>query len=234
MTAASQEAVRTFLLAWRPLADLPPGNVARRSVLRFFETDDAAERREILERANPAARLYRIYGELGIRRPTRWGEDFERVLGLTADGLAAEIAAGTQRGALELLRACFEVGSAAAEARQQALRLFLLEVWGLKVGGPSMKYSYYANGVMFAGGGKTHEEMARDFVRLGLGSGHPVAGGQIIRRDELAFAYDLHSSAYASGDQRGNVADAFRRAIRASGAEEGRVRLEYVERLGVK
>jgi hypothetical protein len=103
-----------------------------------------------------------------------------------------------------------------------------LEIWRLEAGGPSMKYAIYPNGIINSGGGKTHEEMAREFVALGYGGGVPQAGGQVFRTGTLTFSFDIGSTAFrGNGIQPANISSAIQRWMRVTGADESKVRLAF-------
>ncbi|MBI4083595.1 MAG: hypothetical protein HY423_13400 [Candidatus Lambdaproteobacteria bacterium] len=225
----AQRAVQDFLATWPPFAELPPGNPSRRGLLRFLAEEDRREREAILVKVNPAYRLAGVYRALGILRNPRRAEELAEVLQLTATDLAAAIAQGNHVARLRLLMRGFEFGPGAASPRVRAQQTFLVEFWGLPIKGHGMKYSIYPNGVLYAGGGKTHEEMAREFVKAGLGSGTPESGGQIFRAGELVFLYDTRTQSFKGSVRPAAVGEAIRRAIHASGADDQRVTLTYNE-----
>ncbi len=115
----------------------------------------------------------------------------------------------------------------------QAARRFLLELWELPVMGLGIKYSIYPNGVPFSAQGMTHDQLAKRFTDLGLGSGRPAGGGELQRKAELEFAYDTASAAFGGRMEPAFVADSVRRWVRLTGGREERVVLQYQEKLSV-
>lgn len=224
--------VQRFLESWRPLAELPPGNPVRRTVLRFVATEEPAERRRLLERVSPLYRLHGIYESLGILREQGHArrEVFRRLLALSIEDFARALEEGRQKDYLALLMEGFEFGRQAPPGAHAAAREFLLHLWSLEVGGQAgLKYSVYPNGVLFTTGGQTHDEMAREFNRRGFGSGNPVAGGTLLRQGPLAFCYDTHSTfVRAGGSPQKLVAESLQRWIRATGGDAGQVGLTYL------
>jgi hypothetical protein len=227
-------AIRGFLENWKPYATLPADDPLRREILAFLEARDPAARQEMLARLNTLYRLHRIYGELGILRE---GESakvaiFSQLIALSAAEFAEAIRGQRQKPFLTLLLEGFEFERAAAAPNQLAARQFLAHFWTLRVGDPPLKYGIYPNGVLFSSGGKSHDELAREFTKRGMGSGMPVGGGFMARQATLAYAYDTHSQFMKSGDPRALVAESLRRWIRLSGGDEGKVQISYTERLG--
>jgi len=92
----------------------------------------------------------------------------------------------------------------------------------LEVGAAPIKYSAYGGGVLYSGGGKSHDEMARDFVRYGLGGGQPQAGGLLSRTAPLTFVYDVSSTAFRSGDPN-QVREGFLQWLRNTGGDTDKV-----------
>jgi hypothetical protein len=219
------------LTTWKPLAELPAGNEKRRAVEDFLSAATNEERRVALERGNTLFRLHNIYKELGILRenPGEKARDFAALIATPNGELHAALrGGGGSAPLLALLQEVFEFGKGAVHPKYEAVRSCLLELWRLEPRGPSMKYSLYPNGIIYSGGGKTHEEMAREFVAQGYGAGVPQAGGQIFRTGALDFVFDLSSTAFrASGTRPVDIASAFHRWLRVTGADESKVRFIY-------
>lgn len=218
------------LSTWKPWAQLPATSPTRRAVEDFVSAATVEERRLALERGNALFRLQNIYKELGILRadPGEKARDFAALIATPNGELHAALRNGSAPGLLNLLQQVFEFGKGATHPKYEAVRNCLLELWRLEPHGPSMKYSLYPNGIIYSGGGKTHEEMAREFVAHGYGAGVPQAGGQIFRTGTLEFAFDLSSTAFrASGTQPAHIVQAFQRWLRVTGADESKVRFIY-------
>ena len=228
-------AVRDFLESWKPYAELPPGNPARRTINRFIESDDAAERAKLIARTNLLYQLHELYEHLEIRRqePDAKTEQFARLMTMPVAEMAAAIDSGERRPFLELLQAGFEFGRSELQPRLTAVRRFMLDLWALPVGGLGMKYSIYPNGVLFASGGLTHDEMARKFNLLGLGQGQPQGGGELQRLENLTFAYDTASTAFGSRLKPEFVKDSVNRWMRLTGGQADKITLNYSKKLGV-
>jgi hypothetical protein len=224
--------VSKFLENWKPFATLPPNSPLRRDILLLLEATDPETRREVLLRVNPLCKIQRTYQELGILREVGGkAETFGKLIALSVPDFAKAIAAGEQKAFLTLLLDGFEFDRAAIPPNQAALRQFLSYFWALRVGAPAIKYGAYPNSLLFSAGGKTHEELAREFKDKGFGSGQPVGGGFITRLGPLAFAYDTYSAAVKAGDQRQYVGDSIRRAIRITGGDDTKVQIAYQERV---
>ena len=224
--------IKTFMEGWKPFAALPPGNLVRRSLLRFMATEDGDQRREIFAKANGLYKLHRTYEALGILRTANnaKSEVFDRMIGISTSDFAAAIKNKQPKDYLLQLQEAFEFGRSPAASNQLAVRQFLSHFWALKPGAPSLKYTIYGNGVLFSTGGGTHEEMTKAFTDLGFGSGRPAGGGAIIRNGDLDFDYDTYSKAVQSGGSaRQLVGESLNRWIRATGADETRVKLTYHE-----
>ncbi len=218
------------LAAWKPLAQQPPGRDVRQAIEDFLSAISADTRRAALERGNPLFRLQNIYRELGILRaePGEKAREFATLLATSNADLHAALRDAGQPNLLNLLQSCFEFGKGAIHPKYEAMRLCLLEMWLMQPGGPSMKFAIYPNGIIFSGAGKTHEEMAREFVAEGYGAGVPAAGGQIFRTGPLAFDFDISSTAFRSnGMQPANIASALQRWLRVTGADETKPRFNY-------
>ena len=230
----SVQAVRAFLESWKPYAELPPGNPARRTLNRFIETDEAGERANIIARANLLFQLHHQYEHLGIRSEdadAKTGQ-FGRLIAMPVAQMAGAIASEQRRPFLELLQAGFEFGRSELEPRFAAARRFMLDLWAMPIGGLGMKYSIYANGVLFASGGLTHDEMARKFNAMGLGRGRPIGGGEMQRKEKLAFIYDTASTAFGNRLKPDFVRDSINRWMRLTGGQAEQVTLKYQDRLG--
>lgn len=227
--------VMAFLEKWKPFADLAPGNPARRGVVRLLESDDPDQRRQVLLRVSPAARLHEVYDGLGIRRlhPQDKSGPFAELLALPVTEMARALAAGEQREFLGLLQACFEFGRHAPEPRIPAGREFLLVFWSLPLGGPPTKYSIYPNGLLYSLPGATHDEMAQRFTKAGLGSGRPLGGGAIKREVELGFLYDTATAAFSANMKPEFVTESLRRLIRTTGGDDQMVKLTHQNKLSV-
>jgi hypothetical protein len=230
--ANDQQAIDRFLLNWMPFAMLPPGSRARTSIMRFLSADVPDDRVRAMEYASPLFRLQRQYRALGILRTDRAFDPYTELLGITPQKMAIAIRQDNTAELLGLIQRVFEFGRYPVPPQHQAARTFLLELWGLQSGGPNMKYCLYANGVPYSGGGKTHEEMARQFVASGLGNGLPQCGGLIYRTSDLGFHFDVSSTAFRASVQLEGVRHAILRWIRAAGADETRLSFELQHRPG--
>jgi hypothetical protein len=227
-----QQVIDRFMQNWTPYSTLRPGNRARTSLARFLAAATREDRARALEYASALSRLQRIYGELGILRTGRAFDPYAELLELTAQKFADAIRQGHHPEWLTLLQHAFEFGKHPVLPPQQAARTFLLEFWALRVSGPTMKYCIYINGVPYSGGGKTHEEMARQFVHDGLGSGSPMCGGQINRTDDLVFEFDVGSTAFHTSMRHEEVRQVILRSIHATGGDETRVTLKHHGKAG--
>ena len=221
------QAVRGFLEGWKPYAVLPPGNPARRSIHRFVETDDVAERTRIIARCNLLFQLHELYQGLGMLReqPDANMARFAQLISMPAEEMAEAIAGEGRRPFLEMLQAAFEFGRSPLEPRLAAVRRFLLDLWSLTVEGMGMKYSLYANGVLFAAGGLTHDQMARRFNELGFGQAWPMGGGEFQRLDTLAFAFDTDSTAFGKQLKPEFVKISLSRWVHQTGGREEELKL---------
>lgn len=230
------QALRAFLESWKPYAQLPPGNPARRTINRFIETDEAEERAKVIARTSLLFQLHEQYVHLGIRRVDSDAktEQFAKMLAMPAAEMAGAIESEARRPYLELLQSVFEFGRFELEPRFAAVRRFMLDLWALPIGGLGMKFSIYSDAVLFASGGLTHDEMARKFNAMGLGRGRPTGGGEIQRRGKLAFAYDTASTAFGGQLKPEFVKESISRWIRLTGGQADRVKLIFENRLGAK
>lgn len=223
--------VRAFLQKWKPFASLSASDAVRQSILRLLGTEDAGERAKILAKANDLYSLHRIYEGLGILRDGAGakGEAFAQLLSISVPAFAKAIRNNEQRAFLGLLLEGFEFDRAATAPSQLAARRFLANLWQMRVGDPAIKYSIYPNGVLFSAGGKTHDEMAKEFTQRGFGSGLPIGGGFIRRDGDLAFQYDTHSTFIQTGGAEKLIAESLQRWIRGTGADPGKVTFGYAE-----
>lgn len=223
-----EQVVQEFLQRWRPFTELPKHGRLRHAVWAFLQTEDTEERRRIVAQHSELAKLHALYAEAGVLREERTERDAvqERLLALSVPDFARAIAAGDAGEYTTLLQEGFEFGRKETPMRQQLLRGFLTELFSQPLRGAPMKYSMYPNGVFYSGGGKTHEEMVREFSAQGYGGGLPAAGGQITRTEPLVFVYDLSSTAYRRTGHPKDVADNLKRAVRQTGGREDKVRFE--------
>jgi len=226
--AGDKAAIERFLQGWAPFGALPPGSRARTSLLRFLAAQAQEERQRALQYASPLYRIQSQYEKLGILRADRPADPFAELLSLEREKLALAIRQGTAQDLLALLQRAFEFGRTPVPPAQQAARTFLQEFWSLQAHGPNMKYCLYPSGIPYSGGGKTHEEMARQFVSDGLGGGQPQCGGQIARDTPLDFTFDLSSTAFRGGSQPDAVRQAVLRSIRATGGDDAKVVLNLL------
>lgn len=226
--------VRAFFEIWKPFASLAPDDPLRNEIFAFLSTSSTEDRRHILARANSLFMLHQTYRDLGILRETESAKvgAFVQLIGLSASDFAQAIKNQQQKPFLTMILEGFEFDRAAAAPNQLAARQFLTYLWGMRAGDPPIKYGVYSNGVLYSAGGKTHDELARDFTQKGFGSGMPVGGGFMARHGDLHFAYDTYSQFVKSGDQRQAVAESVKRWIRLSGGDDSKVQLGYAERLG--
>ncbi len=228
------ETIKGFLESWKPFSQMAPGNPARRGLTRIFESDDLAKRQGVLERVSPLYRLHKIYERLGIHREEKneKAAQFAKLLQISQEDMARSIRNGNMKESLGLLQNCFEFGRSPLTPRFQAARTFLLEMWALNVGAPGMKFSIYASGVMYSGGGLTHDEMAKKFNNLGYGGGNPQGGGEFVRTGELAFDFDTASTAFGGGVRPEFVTQSAKRWIHVTGGQEDQVAFNYVRKVG--
>lgn len=222
-----REVIERFMLSWAPFATLPLGSRARTSIVRFLAANDAEARARALEYANALFRLRRIYAALGALRTDLAFDPYSAALELTPQAVATAVRQGGAQEILALLQQAFEFGRHPAPPQQQAARTFLLEFWALHVGGTGMKYCIFPNGIPYSGAGKTHEETARQFVALGFGNGLPQCGGSIERTGDLAFQFDIASTAFRSSAKPDGVRQAILRWVRATGADETKVTIHH-------
>lgn len=226
--------IRAFFQNWKPFASLPANDPLRGDIFAFLSSSTPAERKEILTRANDLFKLHQDYRELGILREAENAKvgAFVQLIGLSAEAFAQAIKNQQQKPFLAMILEGFEFDRAAAPPNQLATRRFLSYFWGMRTGDPPIKYGVYSNGVIYSAGGKTHDELARDFTQNGFGSGMPMGGGFMARQGDLHFAYDTYSQFVKSGDQRQMVGESVKRWIRLSGGDDSKVKLTYADRLG--
>ena len=220
------QVIAQFMGSWAPLSTLPQGSRLRNAVLRFVAAASQDERAKALESGSALFKLQRIYEALSILRLDRASDPFAELLSLSREQLAASIRQGKPQDALARLQRGFEFGRLQVPPQAEAARTFLLELWALAVRGANMKYCIYPNGIPYSGGGKTHEEMARQYVTEGLGSGQPVCGGVIYRIEPLAFTFDISSTAFRNSLQPEGVRQTVARWIRTTGGDEQKVVLK--------
>jgi len=220
--------IERFLLNWMPFAMLSPGSRARTSILRFVAADSQEDRERALRYASVLFKLQEQYTELGILRTDRPADPFRDLLACSQPQMAIDIRQGDTQELCHLLQRAFEFGRHLVAPQHQAARTFLREFLALQPGGPYMKYCIYPNGIPFSGGGKTHEEMAREFVATGLGGGLPQCGGALYRIAPLRFTFDMSSTAFRTSLRPEGVRQAILRWVRTTGADEQKVTLDYV------
>jgi hypothetical protein len=221
------DTVERFLAGWKPFADMAGSMLAAQLLALLAERDPEARRRHLAS-ASDLYRLHERYRELELFRAgkkERAGQ-FERLLALPSEELAAAIARGEQKELLGLLQFCFEFGRHEVQPRQTLMRQFIFSLFELEQGSLGFKYSLYPGGVLYTSAGKTHDEMARDMARLGMG-GAPVAGGTIARTGHAAFVYDMASTAYKATNDPNAVKEPLLHAIRVSGGRDDAVTLNF-------
>jgi hypothetical protein len=219
--------VEQFLQGWKPFAELSGTMLAAQILALLGERDQEARRRHLLS-ASDLYRLHRRYEELELLRPGKneRAEQFERLLHEPIEAFAAAIAKGQQKEHLGLLQFCFEFGRHAAPPRAALMCEFIHKLFDLEIGGLGVKYSLYPAGVLYTSTGKSHDEMAQDLAKLGMG-GAPVAGGTIARTGQLDFLYDMASTAYKATSDPNAVKEPLQRAIRNTGGQAEKVRLRF-------
>ncbi len=230
-SAGEQQAIDKFFAGWAPFAQLPPNSHVRADLTQFLAADSPEARRAALEKANLQCRLLRVYADAGVLRADQ-ANGFADVLALTRQKLAEAIRQNNTQEPLGLLQKAFAFGRFPAVPNQQAATTFLLELWALHAGGPSMKYCTYAKGLPFSAGGKTHEEIARVFVSSGYGSGNPLGGGQIARRAAFDFEYDVTCTVFRGGVRPEEVKAGILRWVRATGGDDQKPNLKLVPAAG--
>jgi hypothetical protein len=226
--------IRGFLQNWKPFASLPPNDALREEIFAFLSAGSADERKTALARVNSLYKLHTVYRQLGILREAENAKvaSFTQLIELSPEAFAEAIRNQQQKPFLLMILDGFEFDRAAAPPNQLATRQFLSYFWNMRVGDPPIKYGVYSNGIIYSAGGKTHDELARDFTQKGFGSGMPMGGGFMQRQADLHFVYDTYSQFVKSGSPKQLVLDSTRRWIRSSGADDTKIKLTYAERLG--
>lgn len=227
-SGGDQQIIERFLLNWMPFAMLPPGSRARTSILRFVAADTLEDRERAIRYASVLFRLQEQYRELGILRTDRAVDPFRDLLAIPRPQMAVNTRQGDTQELCHLLQWAFEFGRHPVAPQHHAARTFLRDLLALQPGGPYMKYCIYPNAIPFSGGGKTHEEMAREFVATGLGGGLPQCGGALYRIAPLRFTFDMSSTAFRTSLRPEGVRQAILRWVRATGGDEQRIALDYV------
>jgi hypothetical protein len=219
--------VETFLKGWKPFAELD-GTMLGAQILALLSEDEAEVRRRHLLSASDLYHLHERYRELELFREGKneRADQFARLLSYPTAAFAAAIAKGEQKEPLGLLQFCFEFGRHAAPPRSGLMREFILKLFDLEIGTPGVKYSLYPAGVLYTTAGKSHDEMAQDLARLGMG-GAPQAGGTIARTGHAAFSFDMASTAFKATNDPNAVTEPLLRAIRNTGGREDKVALRF-------
>lgn len=232
--ASALKTVTDFLEGWKPFADLPTNGSLRRDIVLLLETATEERRSAVLARANQLMRLHGLWRELGIFRagPNERAEQFDRIVKLSVSDLARTLGSPQGKEDLALLQYAFEFGRHAVDSRQHGVRAFLLELFSQPEMSPPIKFSLFPGGVLYTGGGKTHDEMAKQFAEDGFGGGKPIMGGLMVRTGTLAFSYDVSSTAVRAAGQPTQVRDALLRSLRATGADPDRVAIKVEKKLG--
>lgn len=219
--------IERFLRNWMPFAMLPPGNRARSSILRFVAAESQEDRALELRYASILYRLHEQYAELGMLLADRPADSFRQLMAMSREQIALDIRQGDAQEFCYLLQRAFEFGRQPVPPQHTAARQFLREMFALQPGGTYLKYCIYPNGIPFSGGGKTHEEMAREFVATGLGRGLPLCGGAIYRIEPYRFTFDMSSTAFRTSLRPEGVRQAILRWVRTTGGDEQRLALTY-------
>lgn len=220
----SLHVVETFLKGWKPFTDIPADTLLPAQILAFLAAQDTEERRTHFTAASTLYRLHQCYRDLEIFREghNEKAERFGDILKLNVAEFAAAIAEQRQKGHLGLLQFCFEFGRHPVQPKHLLMREFLLMAFGLELGVTPVKYSAYGGGVLYSAGGKSHDEMARDFIAYGLGGSPPQAGGLLSRLAPLTFVYDVSSTAYQSGNPD-QVRQGFLQWVRNTGGDAEKI-----------
>lgn len=223
----SVAAIERFLQGWKPFAELAGTTLPAQMLALLGEADPEARRRH-LHAASDLFRLHERYRELELFREGKneKAEQFQRLLALPAEEFAAALARGEQKDYLGLLQFCFEFGRHAVPPRHNLMREFIYKLLDMEVGALGIKYSLYPGGVLYSSAGKSHDEMAQDFARLGMG-GAPIAGGTIARVGPAQFTYDMASTAYKQTSDPAAVSEPLRRWVRNTGGREDKVALRH-------
>jgi hypothetical protein len=221
------DAVERFLKGWKPFAELE-GTILAAQILALLAEPDVEARRRHLSSASDLYRLHERYRELELFRDGKneKAEQFQRLLELDVAAFAAAVARSDPKEHLGLLQFCFEFGRHAVPPKQNLMREFIHKLFDLGVDALGVKYSLYPGGVLYTTAGKSHDEMAEDMARLGMG-GAPVAGGTIQRTGHAEFLYDMASTAYKATNDPNAVKEPLLRAIRNTGGQEDKVALRF-------
>ena len=225
VTGTDKQVIDKFFAGWAPFAQLPQGSPVKNAVTKFLSAETPEERRSALESVNPTGKILRMYTEMGILRDA--ADPAAELLTLSPAKLADAIRSGATQEPLGLLQKTFEFGRTPPVPNQQAARTFLQEFLALAVGAPAMKYCAYAKGLPFSAGGKSHEEIARQFVSYGYGSGQPLCGGLIARRQPLAWEFDTSTTVFRSGMRPDEVKQGILRWVRATGGNDEQITLTH-------
>jgi hypothetical protein len=224
-SGTDKQVIDKFFAGWATFVQLPAGPV-RAAVTKFIAAESPEERRSALEAVNPTGRILRAYAEFGILREA--ADPTGEILALSPAKLASAIRASATQEPLGLLQKYFEFGRTPPVPNQQAARTFLQEFLALAIGAPAMKYCIYAKGLPFSAGGKSHEEIARQFVAHGYGSGNPLCGGLIARRQPLIYEFDTSTTVFRSGIRPDEVKQGILKWIRATGGDDEKLALTHV------
>ena len=227
------QTVKSFLDNWKPFAEMGAGNPAKRGINRFLEASDEAHRRDVLGRSNTLFQMYGFYTKLGIRGDGQKEKEerFNSLLNMPLEEMA-RLVNEDPKALLLLLQEGFEFGRFTPDTQLQVVRQFLLAFWAQDIDGQALKYSIFANGIMYAAPGISHDEMSIRFAKLGLGTSRPIGGGQMRRRGVLEFEYDTSSSAFGIHLKPPFVASSLRRWVRSTGGMDDRVKINYEKKLG--
>lgn len=219
--------IQSFLEGWKPFAELPADLTLRGQILEFLGESDPMVRKRHFASANGLYRLHNRYRELEMSREDKSGrtEQFELLFTLDLAEFAAAIERKEQKNWLVLLQFCFEFGRYQVPPRHHLMREFIHHMLDQEINAAPIKYSVYGDGVLYSGGGKTHDEMAQDFIKLGMGGGRPVAGGLLSRTGTYEFLYDLSSTTFRGGDPA-LVTEGLARWIRGTGGREDKIKIK--------
>ncbi len=223
---ADFQVVEAFLSGWKPFADLPAGTALRDQILAFLGEVRPEERRRHFASASDLYRLHNRYRELELFREGKneKAEQFERLFRLSIAEFATAIEENRQKEHLGLLQFSFEFGRHEVAPRHNLMREFIYKLFEMDIAAVGIKYSLFPGGVLYSSAGKSHDEMARDYTRLGMG-GAPMAGGVIARAGMTEFLYDTNSTAYKSTGDPAVVKDSLSQWIRNTGGREHKVRI---------
>lgn len=225
--------IHRFFSNWRPLKEAANPGLTRQ-ILEVLAPVKIAVRQTRFAEANHLYKVHRLYREKGIFREGKneRAEQFGRLFHLPMPKLAKALEQGEAAEYLTLIQFCFEFGRHTLPPKHGVARELVLELFRLTIKGPSMKYSLYPNHVVYTAGGRSHDELARLFVELGLGGGLPRAGGLIVRMADMDFEYDLSSTAFGRIDPA-LVRQTLARNIRMTGGDEEKTRFRLAtDKLG--